>query len=348
MDRFENVVNFLFTRQRWIIHVLFWLVILTFYVIFFGHKNSNYIQTFFFVSLLMPVTIGTTYFVNYYLLPNYLMKERYGFFLLYFIYTLIASTYLEMIIAMLTFIVMAGINIRSMSPASIDIFFLLTSLMMVVFLGVAVKLLLHWKKSKEDYQMLMLEKVEAELKFLKTQLNPHFLFNTLNNLYYLASEKSEKTPQAILALSEILDYVLKDGRAVYVPLEKELRQVENYIALELLRYEDRVKVETKVLGRPEAYTIAPMILITLIENAFKHGVMHVTGNSWIKMKVECEKEKITIQTHNSCKTKESGNGIGLENLRSQLNHLYSEKHQLLVDGNRKDEFVVNLTLLSTL
>ncbi|MEK6781360.1 MAG: histidine kinase [Bacteroidota bacterium] len=344
MNRLGNFLDYLFSRQRWVIHIFFWLLILAFYVIFFGRKNNNYLLTFFFVGLLMPVTIGTTYFLNYYLVPRYLMKERYGFFLLYSIYTLIGSLFIEMMISMLTFIVMAGIKIKDMSPASIDIFFLLTSLLMVVFFGVAIKMMLHWRKSKDDYQKLMRDKVEAELKFLKVQLNPHFLFNTLNNLYYLASEKSDKAPQAILQLSEILDYVMHSSKTVFVPLNKELKQVENYTSLELLRYEDRIHVETNLTGQSSNHSIGPMILITLIENAFKHGVMQATGKSWIRMKVECSTEKIEIAISNSWHSKESGNGIGLENLKSQLNHLYPESHSLLVDTTKQNEFSVNLVL----
>ena len=344
MNRVGFFLDYLFSRQRWLIHVLFWVLILAFYVVFFGRKNNNYLLTFFFVGLLMPVTISTTYFLNYYLVPNYLMKERYGFFLLYFIYTLIGSLFMEMMISMLTFIVMAGIKIKDMSPASIDIFFLLTSLLMVVFFGVAIKMMLHWRKSKDDYQLLMGDKVEAELKFLKVQLNPHFLFNTLNNLYYLTTEKSEKAPQAILQLSEMLDYVMHSSKAVFVPLDKELKQVENYIALELLRYEDRIQIDSVVTGQSENHTIGPMILITLIENAFKHGVMKSTGKSWIRMKVECTTEKIEIAISNSWKNKEPGNGIGLENLKSQLDHLYPGKYSLLIGRNEPNEFSVNLVL----
>ena len=179
MNRIANWIDYLFTRQRWLIHVFFWLCILGFYVIFFGRKNNNYVQTFFFVGLLLPVTIGATYFLNYFLVPRYLMKERYAVFLLYFVYVLIGSLFMAMMIAMLTFIVMAGSRAQAMSPASFDLIFLLTSLLVVVFLAVAIKMVLHWRQSKEDYQKLMREKVEAELKFLKLQLNPHFLFNTL-------------------------------------------------------------------------------------------------------------------------------------------------------------------------
>lgn len=345
MNRLENFIDRLFAVHRWIIHFLFWLIVLIFYVVFFGRKNENYVQTFFFVGLLMPVTIGTTYFLNYFLVPKFLMKERYALFLLYFIYTLIGSVFLEMIISIMTFILVAKLQIKSMSPASIDIFFLLSSLLVVVFFGVAIKMLLHWRTSKEDYQKLMRDKVEVELKFLKSQLNPHFLFNTLNNLYCLASEKSDKTPQAILALSELLDYVLHDTKVDYVPLDKEIQQVKNYFALESLRYEDRLRIEVNITGDTTACEIAPMLLITLAENAFKHGVMPSANMAWIKISLDCNEKGIFATLKNSVDTqsKQIAGGIGLENLKSQLSLLYKDKH--LLDFIRtSDSFQVNMEL----
>jgi sensor histidine kinase YesM len=344
MNRPEKFVDNLFTRYRWLIHFFFWILVLGFYVVFFGRKNNNYLQTFFFVGLLMPVTIGTTYFLNYNLVPRFLMKERYGFFILYFAYTLIGSIFLEMMIAMFTFMLLAEVKIKDMSPASVDVFFLLTSLLMVVFLGVAIKMLLYWRTSREDYQKLMHDKVEAELKFLKVQLNPHFLFNTLNNLYYLTTEKSDRAPQAILQLSGMLDYVMHSSKSIFVPLEDELKQVENYIALELLRYEDRVNVETIVTGPTENHTIGPMILITLIENAFKHGVMKSTGQSWIKLMVDCTDAGINVEIRNGYRNKVQGNGIGLENLKNQLDHLYPEKYDFKIKASEPEEFSINMFL----
>jgi two-component system LytT family sensor kinase len=192
--------------------------------------------------------------------------------------------------------------------------------------------------------VLMREKVETELKFLKTQLNPHFLFNTLNNLYYLASVKSDKAPQAILALSKVLDYVLKEGKSTFVPLNQELESLTNYVALELLRYEDRVDVEVDVKGQVEEFTIGPMILITLMENAFKHGVMPNTSRSWIKMSVECDEKKMTIRIRNGCKNEDRGHGIGLENLSAQLAHLYGERFRLFIQSDHPEEFSVTLTV----
>lgn len=347
MERTESFLDRLFSRHRWAIHIIFWTGVLLMYSIFFGRKNDNYTQTFFFVGMLMPVTIGTTYFLIYFLLPRYLLKQHYGFFLLYFAYTLIIALFLEMIIAILTFILIAELQIRNMSPASVDLFFLMTSLLMVVFLGVAIKLLLHWRQSREDYQILMREKVEAELKFLKVQLNPHFLFNTLNNLYYLTTEKSDKAPRAILQLSEMLDYVLHSGKSEFVPLSSEIRQAENYIALEQLRYEDRITINKSISGQVEDFTIAPMILLTLIENAYKHGVMKVPGKSWINLMINCTPEQLVISVRNSRRSTEAGNGIGLENLKGRLSLLYGPDHTLRFENNDPDEFSVDLMLNKT-
>jgi LytS/YehU family sensor histidine kinase len=190
----------------------------------------------------------------------------------------------------------------------------------------------------------MREKVETELRFLKVQLNPHFLFNTLNNLYYLTTEKSEKAPQAILQLSEMLDYVMHSSKSMFVPLEKELKQVENYIALELLRYEDRVKIKTRFSDNLSAHTIGPMILITLIENAFKHGVMPLAGNAWINLEVEASENNLLISISNSSKNNNAGEGIGLENLKNQLDHLYKENYSMKVDRTKVNEFSVTLIL----
>src|SRR5688572_20956372 len=347
MNRVALFFDSLFTQRRWIAHVLFWGLILAFYVLFFGRRTENYSLTLFFVGLLMPVTIGTTYFVNYVLIPRYLMRDRYGLFVLYFIYTLLGSVFLETVIALLTFIIMAELSIKSMSPASIDIIFLLTSLLLVIFFASGIKMLLHWKKSKEDYQQLMREKVETELKFLKTQLNPHFLFNTLNNLYYLATVKSDKAPQAILSLSDVLDYVLKEGKSTFVPLDRELKHLRNYVDLELLRYEDRANVDIHILGKPESHVIGPMMLITLMENAFKHGVGSVAQKPWVHMSVNCDDNKVNINIQNGRKNKINGHGIGLENLQSQLTHLFGERFQLAIEDDIPEKFGVSLTINKT-
>lgn len=327
MDRVARWMDFFFVQRRWFVHVAFWFVILIFYALFFGRNNDNYWQTFFFVGLLMPVTVGSTYLINYYLVPQFLINGRYALFLLYSFYILLIALFLEMLVALLTFIGVAGLHIRDMSPASFDVVFMLTSLLMVIFLGVAIKMISHWRQSREDYQKLTREKVEAELKLLRAQLNPHFLFNTLNNLYYLTTQKSDLAPRAILQLSEILDYVLRSGKAMQVSFEEELYQVENYIALELLRYGDRVTVTKKLDFGFENFQIPPMILLTLVENCFKHGVEPFTNGAWIELKIDTNYSGVSVDVRNSSKSSSVNSGVGLRNLKSQLELIYRDRFE---------------------
>lgn len=345
MSSIEKFLDYLFTNHRWLVHSVYWLLVLVLYVLFFGRQNSNYLQTLFFVGLLMPVTVATTYFLNYFLLPRFLLKDQYFRFILYFLYTLVASIFLELMMVVITFIFLAEVNIRNMTPASVDTFFLMTSTLMVAFFGMAVKLLLHYKRSKEKLEQARHEKMMAELKFLKAQLNPHFLFNTLNNLYYLTIEKSDRAPEAVLHLSEILDYVLNASKVDFVPFEREWKQVQNYIALESLRYEDRVQVSVSLHTPAEQNRIAPMVLLTLVENAFKHGVMQVAGKSWIVLNVRNTPGEINIHISNSQRVSSSGHGIGLNNLRNQLDHIYSDQYTLTIEDKASEEqFAVNLKI----
>jgi LytS/YehU family sensor histidine kinase len=340
-----RMIDAVFSRHRWVLQVVFWLFVLLWYGVYFGRQNSNYLQTLFFVGMLLPVTIGASRFLNYYLVPVFLLRERYGFFALYFLYTVIGVLFLELIIVFVTFAIIAEWNVTQMSPASIDVFFLLGSLLTVIFLGLAVKLLLHWRKSQDEYHELLLTKAQEELKLLRSQLNPHFLFNTLNNLYYLTTQRSEKAPEAILQLSEMLDYVLYSGKADFVPLEEEWKQVQNYIGLKLLHYEERLNVDSRVTGDIQRCTVAPMMLLTLIENAFKHSVMKEAGTAWIRVVMHCAKDKLEISVTNSCRNKKGGGGIGLQNLRRQLNILYRDKHVLRINEDLKDQYQVELSLL---
>ena len=331
------------SKNRWVVHMAFWVFVLVFYSLLFAQGSNQFWHTVLFVGLLMPVTISATYLLNYFLVPTYLLRSRYASFALYFVYTLVGALFFEMWIVVLTFIVVAELNIKAMSPGSINLTFLLTSLLMIVFLGVALKMLSHWQKSKDDYNHLMRDKIEAELKFLKVQLNPHFLFNTLNNLYYLSIEKSDQTPKAILALSEMLDYVLHEGKSQFVLLSREVMQLTNYIELEKLRYGNRLVVELTTYGNLESVTIPPMILITLVENSFKHGAMPTADNSWIKIAVS-NSDVLRVEIRNSWKRIAMGEGIGLTNIKSQLEILFPQKHSLEIDSSHSNEFGVVLII----
>lgn len=314
-------------------HGVFWTAILVFYTYFFGYKSVDYKITFSFVVVLLPVTMATTYFLNYWLIPDFLFKKKYGRFFLYFIYTLIISFYVEMVTVMGIFILVAEFNMKGLQPSNTNALFIIAGMYLVVFLGVAVKLVKHYYQNEARIQILEKEKIEAELRFLKTQLHPHFLFNTLNNLYSLTLEKSDRASEVVLKLSELLDYVLYECNADFVPLEKEVKQLENYIELEKLRYGPRLDVSFSKPGDLTDYTIPPMVLMTLLENSFKHGTSKAIQKSWIKMALKTSDDWLLFEIGNSReKTREGkpeqSGGIGLENLRNRLNLLYGEDYHI--------------------
>lgn len=187
------------------------------------------------------------------------------------------------------------------------------------------------------------EKKAAELAVLKSQLNPHFLFNTLNNLYSLAQQQSPLTAVSIEKLSHILDYSLYRCNEQFVPLEKEIELLNNYIALEKIRYSNRLKIQTEY-NCDAQYRIAPLLLLSVIENMFKHGVEKTTGIAILKIKLQASNYLFSLTTENSYDP--SGNdepGIGLKNVQQQLGLLYPDKHSLTVK-QVNNIFVVHLEI----
>lgn len=331
-------------------HLVFWSAVLVFYTLFFGYKSVDYKITFSFVIILLPVTIITTYFLNYVLIPKYLFEKRYAKFFLYFIYTLIVSFYIEMGTIMLIFIAVAELNISELHPSNTNAILLIAGMYVVVFLGVAVKLVNHYTRSQVEIEKLKKEKIEAELKFLKSQLHPHFLFNTLNNLYALTLERSDKASDVVLKLSELLDYILYKCNAELVSLGQEVKQINNYIELEKLRFGDRLYVDFSPFQFTPTAMIPPMLLMTLVENSFKHGVSNTMLRSWIKIDLKLEHDQLIFNIMNSKQNvvdakPEKAGGIGLQNLQNRLSLIYKDNYTLRIE-EKKSSFGVRLVIKS--
>lgn len=214
-----------------------------------------------------------------------------------------------------------------------------------VFFGAAIKV------ARDSFERRQQER-EAELKLLKAQLNPHFLFNTLNNLYGLSVIKSDKLPDLMLKLSDLLRYSLYDTKELFVPLGKEIQYLENYISLERIRLEDQTDIEFNCQGKMEACSIAPMLLIVYLENAFKHLGTNKSSISKVVVDLHVNAEKLIFKCVNSIdeislkeKDLEEGkSGIGLQNAKKRLDLMYPEKHQLKIEET-KEQYSVELTLL---
>ncbi len=184
-------------------------------------------------------------------------------------------------------------------------------------------------KNREDRKSLENEKLNAELSFLKSQINPHFLFNSLNNIYSLAYQKSEKTPEAILKLSEIMRYMLYESNEGVVLLEEEINYLKNYIELQKLRFKERVYVDLHVAIDEPNHRIMPLLLISFLENAFKHGVS-TDANKPIRIDINVQNGRLHFNAENakSQLNKDRTKGVGLTNLKRRLQLGYPGKHTI--------------------
>jgi len=198
---------------------------------------------------------------------------------------------------------------------------------------------------KEKQKGLEKEKLEAELKFLRAQTNPHFLFNTLNNIYALARKKADETPDVVMKLSKLLRFMLYESARPSITLAEELRVMDNYIELERIRYDDRLQIEMERSVDNEQQPIAPLILLPFVENAFKHGASESRFQSFIHLSVTLQDGVLTFMISNSMAEVDEHpiqENIGLSNVRRQLQLMYPD-HQLSLES-LKDRFSVCLIL----
>jgi sensor histidine kinase YesM len=348
MESYEHIFNNPRFRIAW--HLLYWLIVLVYYTLYFGHQGGYYWFTFQFVIYLMPVAIGTTYFFNYYLIPKFLFKKRIFYFILFSIYTIIASFYLISLIIFPYLIINTDeINFVTLDKSLLDIYFLIAGMYTAILMAVLIKLLkLSYERQHLNLKLLE-DKTSAELEMLKSQINPHFLFNTLNNIYTLALKKSDQTPEVVLKLSEMLDYLLYECNALKVPLKKEIQLIENYNYLQKIRFGHRLNIQFEKEGNIENCKLAPMLLLPFIENSYKHGAGKERNASWIKMAITVNGQNIYFNILNNKafntnpKNANSSGGIGLNNVKKRLDLIYPERHELKISENQ-DTYSVNLLI----
>jgi two-component system, LytTR family, sensor kinase len=227
------------------------------------------------------------------------------------------------------------------SPANLAVF------LMVFVFSTGIRVINQWLRSEQRNKEIANEKLKAELSFLKAQINPHFLFNTLNNIYALATAQSEQTAAAIMKLSSIMRYVLTEARNDLVPLEKEILFTSHYIELQKMRLTDKTIVDFSVRGEPLGHQIAPLLLLPFVENAFKYGIS-TRERSPINILLEIQKDflhfKICNQKHLNTLFRVSDNtGIGISNTKRRLDLFYEDRYTLEID-DKANEFSVHLKI----
>jgi two-component system LytT family sensor kinase len=203
-------------------------------------------------------------------------------------------------------------------------------------------------KLKRSAQQLLIEKQQAELNYLKSQTNPHFLFNTLNNIYALARDKSDAAPETILRLSKILRYMLYEAGGPYIAIEQELKIIGDYISLEKLRYDDSLRVNFNYDVEDMKQALPPLLLMPLVENAFKHGVSETRNRPFVDIHLSVANRKLAFFVRNSTEPAMAGEkvkeNIGLSNLRRQLELLYTDYQVLLEQGSAEFSATLKINL----
>jgi LytS/YehU family sensor histidine kinase len=305
--------------------------------------------------MLFPLAMGTTYLINFYLIPRFLFAKKYGQFILFLFYTMVISIWMELIISLMIFIFISNYSLAQMDPSSFDSVFLFVGLYFIILVATALKLIRSSFKIQKNNAELNRKRIEtdlklkeAELKLLKAQIHPHFLFNTLNNLYGLTLEKSDAAPDLVLRLSNILDYILYRCNEKSVLLNDELENLKNYIEIEKIRYSEKLKLRVEFPTEAKLLRIAPLILLPFIENAFKHGVSNYPGVAKVNAKINLIDSTLIFKIENSknpikVKDENYSKGIGLQNARKRLDLIYLEKYILKIE-EKDDTYSVNLTL----
>ncbi len=318
------------------LHLLLWVGVWLFYTYFFSYGSNNERFVFWFSTSLLPVTIAITYFISYLLIPKYLIKKKYLKFSLYLFYTVVCSVYLILIITFVNLVFLSNFNIKEMPLLTRNVIFVLILVYLVVSVVCFVQLLRYNHKAanrnKELENKLLEGKLvlkQKELYYLKQQIHPHFLFNTLNTVYGFALKGAEETPDLILKLSNLLDYILNQIEKPLVPLTEELKHIEAYIGLERVRFRDILRINFTKEIEKEIH-IPPMLFIAFVENAFKHGTP-IDGFLSIDIHIKTTPQRLLFTTQNTVhitnKSPES-HGIGLENTRKRLESLYPDNYTL--------------------
>lgn len=343
-------------QKRIIHHIAFWIA----YVLFKAYLNfeslaynqpkENVFYLFFLAvgiqSIYMIVKIPLVYTVFY--ITDQFLSKKWSIFKS-FISTLLAFTLAIAVFLFLTKIAQKYILKHTMSSESYyslaSIFYAFFLLCFMCGVALAIKLIRQNLRAKEVEQEMTKKRLETELRFLKAQTNPHFLFNTLNNIYGLARKKSDDTAEVVMKLSKLLRFMLYETNKPYIPIEDELRVMEDYIELEKIRYNQRLKIEFSTTIDNQHEPIAPLILLPFVENAFKHGAGETINESYISIKVQLQKGNLYFSVENSKSEdnqSEITEKIGLSNVRRQLELMYPE-HRLTIE-NHTSTFTIVLEL----
>ncbi len=321
-----------FLRRKPVYHTLLWLIYFSSYFIVIVYGMYGVRDPRFYVESIpmVLVDVAMVYVNVYVLIPKFLGTGRYLTYAGTLLVVMTMSAAINLLLR--TVYANAGSTIYASLPApnAASALATLAERIYLVGLTTAIKITKDWLVSRKQIKLKEKQFLETELSFLKSQIQPHFFFNTLNNLYSLTLQKSDKAPEVVLKLSDLMSYMLYGSNTPTVALSDEIDYLRNYIDLEKLRFGNRLNMEFNVSGDPVGYRIPPLLLILFIENSFKHGVRNNIGRADIKACVEITGKFINFRIENPVSLvnhKEHG-GIGLKNVKRRLDLIYGQKYKL--------------------
>ena len=328
--------HFLFWIGYFLINFIRWGA---YYDDFYYSLKSNLVE--------FPIHIVISYFHAYYLIPKFIAKKKYGLYLFLLSMSLVFMYYAKTILTfnfVNTDVWPEAVGYTSTNNVLHFVTVVIGELYVIGF-TTAIKLTYDWINSRD--RNLQLEKInlETEIKYLRAQIQPHFFFNTLNNLYALTLDKSDKAPEVVLKLSELMQYVIYETKKHRIPLSDDISYIENYLELERLRYGDRLKYNLEISGDIDSVNIPPLLILPFIENCFKHGIS--ADNSDIKITIEffTDETDLSIKIKNPIpavvdkRFRQENEGIGITNIEKRLKLNYPGKHKLEIKLDDENYFV---------
>ena len=335
-------------RRPVVYHSVVWLVVLVFFTSWEIKLSEKPLGFFYVLSnniIQLLILGGAVYYNIYALIPKYLaIKKGWQYFLLLIVLILIVTPIENFLLFSKSVKVP---EMRAEILTNLDYSFVLN--FFVIGTSTLVKITLDWFRGQREKQELQNETMQSELRFLKSQINPHFLFNTLNSLYALTLKKSDKAPDIVLKLSEMMRYMLYECNEPYVFLSKEVHYIKNYLDLEKLRQGKKVEIDFQVAGSISDQKIAPLMFMSFIENCFKHGLGNNISPGFVRITLNVTGQEIDARIENSKPESmpkplhaRSG-GIGLVNVRRRLDLLYSGRYSLDIEDT-PNTYAVNLKI----
>ena len=322
-------------NNRVVQHFCFWgFFFLVFLYISFFQKTFILALLY---NLCVIIFLSIPVYLNFYLLHNLFNNKRYYLYSFCLLVVILFSGILQ------------NIFFKNVFKDQYDVYYDWLTISLVIGLSTAIKFAKIVFQQKLEFQEIKAKQLQTELDLLKAQINPHFLFNTLNNLFGLSRKQDRRTADGIAQLSHLMRYMIYDSKVEQIELKKEVEQVKRLIELQKLRFlkEDKIEIDFRIEGDVSVIKIPPMLLIPFVENSFKHGIS-LSKKSFIKLNLQVNEQYLHFQIMNTIHRKKDKNkktkpGLGLENVKRRLKLLYPEGYKLAIQDN-KQIFEVDLRI----